>query len=47
NPAFQRVGTEEWLAENPLPVPTEREISTQKKGESVYRALFKRVRNTD
>ncbi|MEH2296953.1 tRNA (guanosine(46)-N7)-methyltransferase TrmB [Nostoc sp.] len=40
NPAFQRVGTEEWLAENPLPVPTEREISTQKKGEPVYRALF-------
>ncbi|MEH2378634.1 MAG: tRNA (guanosine(46)-N7)-methyltransferase TrmB [Nostoc sp.] len=40
NPAFQRVGTEEWLAENPLPVPTEREIGTQKKGEPVYRALF-------
>ncbi|MEH2410027.1 tRNA (guanosine(46)-N7)-methyltransferase TrmB [Nostoc sp.] len=40
NPAFQRVGTEEWLAENPLPVPTEREIGTQKKGKPVYRALF-------
>ncbi len=47
NPAFEKIGTEEWLAENPLPVPTEREISTQKKGESVYRALFERVRNTD
>ncbi|MEH2200390.1 tRNA (guanosine(46)-N7)-methyltransferase TrmB [Nostoc sp.] len=40
NPAYQKVGTEEWLAENPLPVPTEREIGTQKKGEPVYRALF-------
>ncbi|MHC5615145.1 MAG: tRNA (guanosine(46)-N7)-methyltransferase TrmB [Nostoc sp.] len=42
NLAFQRVGTEEWLAENPLPIPTEREIGTQKKGEPVYRALFVR-----
>ncbi|MBD2509200.1 tRNA (guanosine(46)-N7)-methyltransferase TrmB [Nostoc muscorum FACHB-395] len=40
HPAYQKVGTEEWLAENPLPVPTEREIGTQKKGEPVYRALF-------
>lgn len=40
NPAFAKMGTEEWLAENPLPVPTEREIATQKKGEPVYRALF-------
>ncbi|MEH2263240.1 tRNA (guanosine(46)-N7)-methyltransferase TrmB [Nostoc sp.] len=42
NPAYQKVGTEEWLAENPLPVPTEREIGTQKKGEPVYRVLFVR-----
>ena len=42
HPAYQKVGTEEWLAENPLPVPTEREIGTQKKGELVYRALFVR-----
>ncbi|ADI63751.1 tRNA (guanosine(46)-N7)-methyltransferase TrmB [Trichormus azollae] len=40
NPAFAKMGTEEWLAENPLPVPTEREIATQKKAEPVYRALF-------
>ncbi|MCC5650980.1 tRNA (guanosine(46)-N7)-methyltransferase TrmB [Nostoc sp. XA013] len=40
HPAYQKVGTEEWLAENPLPVATEREIGTQKKGEPVYRALF-------
>ncbi|MBK1990462.1 tRNA (guanosine(46)-N7)-methyltransferase TrmB [Sphaerospermopsis aphanizomenoides BCCUSP55] len=42
NPAFEKMGTEEWLAENPLLVPTEREIATQKKGEPVYRALFVR-----
>ena len=42
HPAYQKVGTGEWLAENPLPVPTEREIGTQKKGEPVYRALFVR-----
>ncbi|QKQ73461.1 tRNA (guanosine(46)-N7)-methyltransferase TrmB [Nostoc sp. TCL240-02] len=42
HPAYQKVGTEEWLAENPLPVPTEREMGTQKKGEPVYRALFVR-----
>ncbi|MCC5608037.1 tRNA (guanosine(46)-N7)-methyltransferase TrmB [Nostoc sp. CHAB 5834] len=40
HPAYQKVGTEEWLSQNPLPVPTEREIGTQKKGEPVYRALF-------
>jgi tRNA (guanine-N7-)-methyltransferase len=42
HPAYQQVGTEEWLAQNPLPVPTEREIYTQNKGEPVYRALFVR-----
>lgn len=42
NPAFERLGTEEWLTQNPLPVPTEREIATQNKGESVYRAAFVR-----
>ncbi|MEH2285898.1 tRNA (guanosine(46)-N7)-methyltransferase TrmB [Nostoc sp.] len=47
NSAFQKVGREEWLAENPLPVPTEREINTQKKGEPVYRALFERVKSTE
>lgn len=42
HPAFQRQGTEEWLAENPLLVPTEREKSTLSRGEPVYRALFVR-----
>lgn len=40
NPAFKKMGTEQWLAENPLSVPTEREIATQNKGEPVYRAMF-------
>jgi tRNA (guanine-N7-)-methyltransferase len=45
NRSFQKLGVGEWLIENPLPVPTEREIGTQKKGEPVYRALFERVRS--
>jgi len=40
NPAFQKLSAKEWLTENPLPIATEREISTQKRGEPVYRALF-------
>lgn len=42
HPGFHRHGTGEWLANNPLPVPTERELFTQDKGEPVYRALFER-----
>lgn len=42
HPAFQTQGTEAWLTENPLPVPTEREKSTLSRGEPVYRALFVR-----
>jgi tRNA (guanine-N7-)-methyltransferase len=44
HPAFQRLGTGEWLAQNPLPVSTEREIGTINKGEPVYRALFETLR---
>lgn len=40
HPAFQKQGTALWLANNPLPVPTEREVSTLSRGEPVYRALF-------
>ncbi len=47
NPAFEKIGTGEWLTENPLPVPTEREIGTQKKDEPVYRALFERVKSQE
>lgn len=47
NPAFEKIGTGEWLDQNPLPVATEREIGTQKKGEPVYRALFERVRSCE
>ncbi len=46
HPAFQRQG-EEWLAENPLPVPTEREMFTLSRGEPVYRALFVRCLEGD
>jgi len=41
HPSFQSQG-KEWLAENPLPVPTEREKSTLSRGEPVYRAVFVR-----
>lgn len=41
HPAFQKQG-KEWLTENPLPIPTERETSTLSRGEPVYRALFVR-----
>jgi tRNA (guanine-N7-)-methyltransferase len=40
HPAFRKQGAETWLATNPLPVPTEREVSTLSHGEPVYRALF-------
>ncbi|PSB19682.1 tRNA (guanosine(46)-N7)-methyltransferase TrmB [Phormidesmis priestleyi ULC007] len=40
--AFQRQG-HDWLSDNPLPVPTERESSTIERGEAVYRALFNKV----
>ena len=41
HPAFQKQG-QDWLTENPLPVPTEREKSTLSRGEPVYRAMFVR-----
>ena len=41
HPVFQRQG-KDWLAENPLPVATEREKSTLSRGKPVYRALFVR-----
>ncbi len=40
HPAFHKQGTDAWLATNPLPVATERELFTLSQGESVYRALF-------
>ena len=39
HPAFKRQHPE-WLANNPLPVPTEREQATLERGEPVYRAVF-------
>jgi tRNA (guanine-N7-)-methyltransferase len=43
NPRFRVQGSGDWLAENPLEVPTEREIGTQNKGEPVYRVVFEKV----
>ena len=40
--AFQRQGGD-WLSDNPMLVPTEREASTLERGEAVYRALFSKV----
>jgi len=40
HPTFHQQGTETWLATNPLPVPTEREIFTLSRSKPVYRALF-------
>jgi tRNA (guanine-N7-)-methyltransferase len=40
SPHFVREGAE-WLAENPMPVPTEREVMVQSFGDPVYRAIFK------
>jgi tRNA (guanine-N7-)-methyltransferase len=39
HPSFH-LHSPDWLAENPLPVSTEREISVLSKGEPVYRALL-------
>lgn len=39
--AFQRTSPD-WLPANPLPLPTEREISVMRRGLSVYRAVFVR-----
>ncbi len=35
--------TTDWLAENPLGLPTEREVATLKKGLSVYRRMFTKL----
>jgi tRNA (guanine-N7-)-methyltransferase len=39
HPAFQRQHVD-WLLENPMLIPTERETSTLERGEPVYRAVF-------
>ncbi len=41
-PAFQLTHPEPWLATNPLPVPTEREVATLAKGAPVYRCQLVR-----
>ena len=46
HPAFVKQHAEEWLAENPLPVSTEREEYVLSRFVPVYRALFTRVSST-
>ncbi|NJK53769.1 MAG: tRNA (guanosine(46)-N7)-methyltransferase TrmB [Leptolyngbyaceae cyanobacterium SU_3_3] len=41
HPTFDRQSSD-WLAENPMEVPTERESSTLERGEPVYRAVFRK-----
>lgn len=45
NTAFQRQGADTWITNNPLAVPTDREMYTISRGEPVYRALF--IRSED
>jgi tRNA (guanine-N7-)-methyltransferase len=46
HPCFQ-LTEPDWLSDNPLPVPTERELSTLGRGEPVYRArLIKQSRSS-
>jgi len=35
-----RTQSPQWLPQNPLPVPTEREIATLRRGDPVYRQMF-------
>ena len=42
NPAFQRTQSA-WLEPNPLPIPTEREVATLKRGLPVHRAVWFRL----
>lgn len=42
HPAFQPT-SKGWLPENPMPVASERELSTLEQGQPVYRVLFIRV----
>ncbi len=47
HPAFFRQNPDTWLAENPLPVATEREIATLTQNKPVYRALFCKLSTTN
>lgn len=42
SPHFVREGSD-WLAENPLPIPTERELMVMSFGDPIYRAIFRRM----
>jgi tRNA (guanine-N7-)-methyltransferase len=42
HPGLTKQHLETWLADNPFPIPTEREIATYTKNQPVYRSLFKK-----
>lgn len=42
SPNFVRTSSD-WLAENPLPIPTERELMVMSFGDPIYRAIFRKV----
>lgn len=42
-PCFAKIHSQEWLTQNPMPFPTERELATLEKKEPVYRALLLRL----
>jgi tRNA (guanine-N7-)-methyltransferase len=43
NPAFKKQHTQQWLADNPFSIATEREKRVMLRGEPVYRAIFERI----
>lgn len=43
HPSFKKQHLDLWLAENPFPIATEREIATLNKGQPVYRLLLKKT----
>lgn len=42
SPRFVREGSD-WLPENPLPIPTERELMVMSFGDPIYRAIFRKL----
>lgn len=45
SPHFSREGSD-WLSDNPMPVPTERELMVMSFGEPIYRAIFRKSKSS-
>ena len=43
--SFEKQHQDSWLADNPFPIETEREIATFNKKEPVYRLLLKKTKS--